>query len=187
MLPNERQQQILNWLREQGSLTIDGLSERLGVSIMTVHRDLDALAKAGTVIKVHGGVTLTAPDKKANDSVCYLCGIALQPRTSFVILKADGKAVSACCPHCGILLLRDTPNLDYALTKDFLYGRTINAAQGVYLLESAVGTCCMPSVLCFATHDDAARFQKGFGGKLMSFSEAQAHLTHHHRSIHQHS
>jgi nitrous oxide reductase accessory protein NosL len=72
------------------------------------------------------------------------------------------------------------------LATDFLYDRTLNAAQAVYLVESTVTACCMPSVLCFATNNDAQRFQQGFGGQMMTFTEARHYLAEHHSNIHIH-
>ena len=50
-----RQQQILDLVQARGSLRTDELAERLSVSAMTIHRDLDALSEQGLVTKVRGG------------------------------------------------------------------------------------------------------------------------------------
>jgi DeoR/GlpR family transcriptional regulator of sugar metabolism len=186
MIPTVRQNQILEWLHDQGSLTVDDLTKRLGVSVMTVHRDLDALAREGQVVKVHGGVALADTPKEARAAAaCRLCARPIQSRTVFQIHMEDGATHLACCPHCGFLLLDDSRVVS-VLTTDFLYDRTLNAAQGVYLIESTVTACCMPSVLCFATEDDAQRFQQGFGGEIMTFAEARHYLAEHHSNIHVH-
>lgn len=54
-LPAERQQQILEILRENFSIRGSRLSEILGVSEMTIRRDLDVLEKQGLVERTHGG------------------------------------------------------------------------------------------------------------------------------------
>jgi DNA-binding Lrp family transcriptional regulator len=175
-LPNTRQAQILAWLEETPTLTIDELVRRLGVSAMTVHRDLDVLHRAGSVTKVHGGVTLHETKTVPNPSVCGVCELSLGARTSFVIQLENGDHHHACCPHCGLLRLNDLRSVATVLTKDFIYGRTINARQGIYVVESEITLCCVPSVLCFASVDDASRFQRGFSGKIMNFKEAQQYL-----------
>lgn len=188
MIPTARQNLILRWLSENASLTIDDLSKRLEVSPMTVHRDLDTLARAGQVVKVHGGVALAEPggERRAVD-LCQLCDRPVPTRSAFAIRQADGTTVTACCPHCGFLLL-ETADVRSVLATDFLYGRTINAAQAAYLVESQVSICCLPSVLTFATADDARRFQLGFGGDVMTFAEARRYLAEHHRNLeHPHS
>ena len=57
MLAAQRQKLILDELRRRGAVRVSELIELLGVSDMTVRRDLDALAAAGLVEKVHGGAT----------------------------------------------------------------------------------------------------------------------------------
>ncbi|MEO8607857.1 MAG: DeoR family transcriptional regulator [Chloroflexota bacterium] len=185
-IPSVRQEQILRWLQDSRTLTIDELALRLGISLMTVHRDLDVLVHAGLVEKVHGGVIL--PDIKravtGDDSGCKCCHLPLVSRSAFVIQTETGEQLQACCPHCGLLLLNDYP-ASAVLAKDFLYGRTVNAWQAFYLLESDVTLCCVPSALCFATLADAEHFQQGFNGTVMTFADALDYMdTRHHKAAH---
>ncbi|NNG35677.1 DeoR/GlpR transcriptional regulator [Nakamurella sp. DB0629] len=53
----QRQQQIRDRVHTFGSVTIDELVGLLGVSRMTVHRDLDALASEGVLRRIRGGAT----------------------------------------------------------------------------------------------------------------------------------
>jgi DeoR/GlpR family transcriptional regulator of sugar metabolism len=57
MLAGQRQMLILEEIRRSGAVRVSELTELLGVSDMTVRRDLDVLAAAGLVDKVHGGAT----------------------------------------------------------------------------------------------------------------------------------
>jgi len=57
MLAGQRQVLILEEVRRRGAVRVSELTELLGVSDMTVRRDLDVLASAGLVDKVHGGAT----------------------------------------------------------------------------------------------------------------------------------
>ena len=50
-----RQQRILDLLQAKGFVRIDELADRLSVSAMTVHRDLDVLSEQGLLSKVRGG------------------------------------------------------------------------------------------------------------------------------------
>ncbi len=43
MLPIERQQQIVTWLEQEGTLRVLDISQRLKVSDMTVYRDIKPL------------------------------------------------------------------------------------------------------------------------------------------------
>jgi len=57
MLAGQRQKLILDEVRRRGAVRVSELTELLGVSDMTVRRDLDVLAGTGLVDKVHGGAT----------------------------------------------------------------------------------------------------------------------------------
>jgi DeoR family transcriptional regulator, copper-sensing transcriptional repressor len=186
-LPSERQTFILDWLRETRALSIEQIAQRLGVSTMTIHRDIAQLTREGVVEKVHGGVTL--PRKIANmpaQAACKLCVAPILERTSVILQPAQGDTLYACCPHCGIMLLGEADSTVAALARDFIYGRMVNMRQAVYLLQSDIHLCCVPSVLCFASHEDAARFQVGFGGTLYSFDGLYQELrgSHHHGHSH---
>jgi DeoR/GlpR family transcriptional regulator of sugar metabolism len=62
MTPEQRQQAITELLENGGAATYQELAARLGVSGMTIRRDVDKLATRGTVIKTLCGVQLaTAP------------------------------------------------------------------------------------------------------------------------------
>ena len=58
MLARHRQSLILQAVRSDGSARVSDLTERLGVSDMTIRRDLEVLAREGLVEKVHGGAVL---------------------------------------------------------------------------------------------------------------------------------
>lgn len=177
-ISTERQQRILELLRERGTLTIQELVEEMNVSPMTVHRDLRRLADANLVNKIHGGATLGRgfPSNGAVLDSCALCGKPVWPRTTFIIRRADGEQLRACCPHCGLLLLHGQQDGSLAFTTDFLYGHVVGAQQTAYLVASAVTLCCAPSVLSFASREDAQRFQQGFGGQITDLEQAQQQL-----------
>ncbi|HEX4980267.1 MAG TPA: DeoR/GlpR family DNA-binding transcription regulator, partial [Ilumatobacteraceae bacterium] len=56
-LAKQRHALILSEIREHGGARVAELASLLDVSDMTVRRDLDVLADAGLVTKVHGGAT----------------------------------------------------------------------------------------------------------------------------------
>ncbi len=58
MLARHRQALILQEVRGSGSARVSELTLRLGVSDMTIRRDLEVLARAGLIDKVHGGAVL---------------------------------------------------------------------------------------------------------------------------------
>ena len=55
LLAHQRRKLILEVVRRDGAVRVAELVDQLGVSDMTVRRDLDALARYGDVEKVHGG------------------------------------------------------------------------------------------------------------------------------------
>src|SRR5215471_6202107 len=58
MLARHRQSLILQAVRTDGSARVSDLTQQLGVSDMTIRRDLEVLARNGLVEKVHGGAVL---------------------------------------------------------------------------------------------------------------------------------
>jgi len=68
-----RQQQILEWLERVGAGSYPELARVLGVSTMTVRREVDQLATRGLVIKTLGGV-------QRADAPSYLLETAVQGR-----------------------------------------------------------------------------------------------------------
>jgi len=55
LLPAERQQRVIEILRDEFTIRSSNLSELLGVSEMTIRRDLDILEERGLVERTHGG------------------------------------------------------------------------------------------------------------------------------------
>jgi DeoR/GlpR family transcriptional regulator of sugar metabolism len=57
VLAAKRQSVIAEEIRRRGAVRVSELTELLGVSDMTIRRDLDVLAGSGLIEKVHGGAT----------------------------------------------------------------------------------------------------------------------------------
>jgi DeoR/GlpR family transcriptional regulator of sugar metabolism len=55
LLAEQRRALILDEVRRRGGVRVNELTRKLGVSDMTIRRDLDALARQGMLEKVHGG------------------------------------------------------------------------------------------------------------------------------------
>ena len=60
LLAEQRRALILEEVRRRGGVRVNELTRTLGVSDMTVRRDLDALARQGVLEKVHGGAVPVA-------------------------------------------------------------------------------------------------------------------------------
>ncbi len=61
LLAHQRHALILERVRVEGAVRVADLVRDLGVSDMTVRRDLESLDERGLLIKVHGGATAAAP------------------------------------------------------------------------------------------------------------------------------
>lgn len=61
MKARNRADQILRELRQEGSISLEVLIQRLGASAASVRRDLTKLEAKGLVRRTHGGVTLVEP------------------------------------------------------------------------------------------------------------------------------
>lgn len=163
-IPAERRQRILEILRARGTVAVGDLARQLGVSEMTVHRDLRELEAQGLVQRVFGGATLVRGAEGAMR--CSVCGAPAEKRLDFVVQLDSGEKCVGCCPHCGLMLLqRLGSRCGSAVTFDFLSRQTINARDATYLVGSTVVPCCSPSVLAFHREGDAAKFQSAFGGE----------------------
>lgn len=145
---------------------------------MTVHRDLNRLADTSQVVKTRGGVALPArvtPQASA-PMACAMCNRTVPERTAVIVQSQQRGLLSACCPHCGLALLEQSTAADQVLVTDFLFGQMVSANDAAYLAGSGVSTCCRPGILAFASHEDAERFQRGFGGEIMTLTQAQEYL-----------
>lgn len=178
-----REKQILEYLHENGSASIQQLVDVFGVSNMTIHRDLNKLAEKGLLQKKHGGAILTSFEEE-KEPVCAMCGKPVFQRTVFMVKFENGEEKRACCAHCGLMLQSREQNIWQVLAADYLYGHMISAGQAYYLIGSDLNICCVPSVLVFGSKQEAEKFQSGFGGQLLDMNETVQHL---HGMNHMHS
>lgn len=79
--PGQRQADIAEHVLEYGSVSASDLAERFGVSLMTIHRDLDELARQGVVRKFRGGVS-AQPSSVFESNVAYRGRVALAEKTA---------------------------------------------------------------------------------------------------------
>ena len=98
MKPNPRQLNLLAAVQRQGSVTVEHLAEKLGVTLQTVRRDVQRLADEELLTRFHGGVRVPSSTVE---------NIAHQQRET---LHAAGKnriakAVAAAVPSdCSLIL-----------------------------------------------------------------------------------
>ena len=167
-----RQREILKLIDEKKDLSIEEIRQTIGVSQATAYRETQELSQMGLVAKIPGGISQI----EASTTRCVQCRGETNARTTFIIEQKDGKKLSACCSHCGMMALANNPNISTAMTIDFIYGKMLNVSQAWYVLNSNVVLCCSPSILSFSNQDDATRFSQGFGGEVMDYKNAQNSL-----------
>lgn len=101
MLARQRQERILELVRLEGGVRVSELVELLGVSDMTVRRDIAVLARRGLVTRVHGGAT--SPSGRSADEPGFAAKSGLQTGEKQAIAAAavalvqpgDSVAISA--------------------------------------------------------------------------------------------
>jgi DeoR family glycerol-3-phosphate regulon repressor len=98
MKPNPRQLTLLSVVQAQGSVTVEQLADKLGVTLQTVRRDVQHMADQGLLTRFHGGVRVP---------ISTVENIAHQQRQA---LHANGKnriarAIAAAVPNdCSLIL-----------------------------------------------------------------------------------
>ncbi|HZX01987.1 substrate-binding domain-containing protein [Kribbella sp.] len=83
MLAQERHELILRSLRRHGRLRVAELAGELGVSAITVRRDLAELDSAGLLRRVHGGAIGTSTADQATPGNRLTIGIVVPSATSY--------------------------------------------------------------------------------------------------------
>ncbi|HNB51172.1 MAG TPA: DeoR family transcriptional regulator [Anaerolineales bacterium] len=169
---SHREKLILEEVQYAGHMTIKDLAEKMQVSSMTIHRDVNKLAAEGLLTKVHGEVLL--PEKKvAETGGCAMCRKPVSARTAYFLILADGEQKQACCPHCGLMMQMQMQkeHVWQPMATDFLHGHILSANQAFFVIGSELTICCAPSVLTFGVEREAEKFVVGFGGKVAKMNE----------------
>ncbi|TDQ54187.1 DeoR/GlpR family DNA-binding transcription regulator [Actinorugispora endophytica] len=113
MLAQQRRERILEEVRRHGGARVSDLVDALGVSDMTVRRDIADLARKGLVHRVHGGVAATGG--RSTDEPGFLAKSALQTEQKAAIAR---EAVPLVSPGDSVALSAGTTTL--ALARELL-------------------------------------------------------------------
>ncbi len=106
---------------------------------------------------------------------CMVCGmdVSKYPHTKYVVRTTEGKEFVTCGVQCGLTLhLRLKEKFKSATASDLLNNRSFDAQKGFYVYQSTVITDMAPGFISFVTRANAEKFQKGFGGKVVTYQEA---------------
>lgn len=99
LLPAQRRQLIVDFLRRHGAVTLAQLEQALNVSLSTLRRDLDGLAAEGVIDRTHGGALLRQQGYTAFEPDA-LAASELSPREKRAIGAA---AAAALQPHQSVI------------------------------------------------------------------------------------
>ena len=91
-LPAERHRRIEEILRERRVVRVSTLSEQIGVSEVTIRRDLEALERRGILERTHGGAVLT---QRMRAEPAYVEAISSNPEAKRRIAQAAADLVDA--------------------------------------------------------------------------------------------
>lgn len=106
---------------------------------------------------------------------CHVCGmdVSKYPHTRYVVTTKEGEEFSTCGVQCGLTLhLRLKEKFKSATATDLLSNRSVDAQKAFFIYKSTVITDMAPGFIAFATKTNAEKFQKGFGGQVVSYQEA---------------
>ena len=134
MLAKHRQSLILQDVRRAGSARVSDLTQRLGVSDMTIRRDLEVLARAGLIEKVHGGAVL--PGAPSSHEPGFDAKAALERPAKVAIAKAAAALVT---PGMAIALSAGTTAFELARQLREIPRLTMvtNSVRAASLMEGA--------------------------------------------------
>ena len=106
---------------------------------------------------------------------CIVCGmdVSKYPHTKYVVTTTGGEEFITCGAQCGLTLhLRLKEKFKSATATDLLSNRSFDAQKGFYVYKSTVITEMAPGFIVFINRTNAEKFQKGFGGKVVTYQEA---------------
>jgi nitrous oxide reductase accessory protein NosL len=108
-------------------------------------------------------------------SRCHICGMDVSKyiHTKYLVTTKGGEEFVTCGVQCGLTLhLRLKEKFKSATATDLLSNRPFDVQKGFYVYKSTVITDMAPGFISFATRTNAEKFQKGFGGKVVTYQEA---------------
>ncbi len=159
MIPIERHQQILTMVAERGVVSFSELTERLGVSHMTIRRDVQKLEEQGALLCVSGGVRsaerlAAEPSHQTKTALANAEKQAIGrhaaqhiPRNSCIYIDAGTTTLA---------LARELLDRDDLLvvTNDFVVANLLMEASGCRVIHTG-GTVCRENRSCVG--ESAAR------------------------------
>lgn len=137
MLASQRRSAIAELVHRDGAVRISELVERLGVSEMTIRRDIDRLSSEGVVERVHGGA-VAHEESRRSEEPGFAAKSLLQQAEKQAIAAAAAELVA---PGSAIGISAGTTTIELARRVVAVPGLTIvtNSLPAAQLLHEAGG------------------------------------------------
>ena len=126
LLPSQRRERIVDFLRRHGAVTLQQLAQAMDVSISTLRRDLDALELEGVLDRTHGG--------------------ALLRQQHYSTFEPDPAAAAELSP-------REKQAIGYAAAADLKPGQSVIFDSGSTVMEAARAAMARRIELVAVTND----------------------------------
>ncbi|GAA1576114.1 MULTISPECIES: substrate-binding domain-containing protein [Kribbella] len=136
MLAQERHELILRSLRRHGRLRVADLVDELGVSAITVRRDLAELDSAGLLRRVHGGAIGTSAADQASPGNRLTIGIVVPSATAYYSDVIRGAEATA--DRYGARLVLGVSGYDVATERERL-DKVLGIGVAGLLISTALG------------------------------------------------
>ena len=164
LVPAERHQHILRLALGERIVRIKDLARTLGVHEMTIRRDLDTLAEAGLLQRVHGGARLV---QQAGAEVAYTLRAAQQVDAKLRLARAALTLIDE-----GDVVGFDASTTALTLAQ-LLGGVPVQAVVTGLDIANALAAAKVPFTLIGGTFHERAR---SFVGSMVTHSLARLHL-----------
>ncbi|HET8595587.1 MAG TPA: DeoR/GlpR family DNA-binding transcription regulator [Intrasporangium sp.] len=137
MLASQRRSAIAELVEREGAVRISELVERLGVSDMTIRRDIDRLSSDGVVERVHGGAVAREGTRRSEEPG-FAAKSLLQQAEKRAIARAAAELVE---PGSAIGMSAGTTTIELARRLVTVPGLTVvtNSLPAAQLLHEANG------------------------------------------------
>jgi hypothetical protein len=132
-------------------------------------------------------------EARQGPAICQICGRDIPEQTAYRLQTSEG-TIRACCPSCAMHYMLHHPNtVRQAWASDFVSGRMIPAGTAYYDEGGDVQYCtasnapierepqgirvrvydrCLPTLVAFASRDEAESYRRKHGGRILTYNEA---------------
>jgi DeoR family glycerol-3-phosphate regulon repressor len=121
MIPNPRQADLLDEVRARGSVSVEALAAKFGVTLQTVRRDVQRLAEAGLVARFHGGVRVPS---STTENIAYRQRQMLRADEKTRIARAVAATLAARFPE-GCSLILNIGTTTEAIARELIRSRNL--------------------------------------------------------------